>query len=186
MNTPDVFKYGSLVSIPLFSIIALSLIRGASHFSFRKHTVSKSVNYLKHPIHMIVFRMNFIIKALLDFGFILYVLNHFKISLASPFIWSLIVSALLFGSLAYFIEGKHTVLHQIIIYSSGVLWAVGQLYIARLTGDGFFIQLTNIMVIVPIIIAFGFMFANKTNVFVQALCMSIWYIWLLIFVFGYL
>lgn len=186
MNVPEIFKYGSILSIPLFSIIALLLIKKVPDFSFSKHTVSKSVFFFARPTHSLIFRLNFVIKMLLDLGFVWFVLKHFKISFSSPLACFLILSALLFGSLAYFIEGKYPVTHKIIAYGSGVFWAMGQLYLAQLTGNTFFIQLTNIMVAVPIILAFSFMFAKKTNAFVQVFCMSIWYIWLLIFVFQYL
>jgi hypothetical protein len=186
INVPEVFKYNSVLSIPLFSLIALLLVRKAPDFSFSKHTVSKSVLFLNHPTQALLFRFNFLLKGLLDLGFVFYLLYFFKTSLNSLPAWCLILSALLFGSLAYFVEGSHTVAHRIVTYGSGVLWAYGQLYFGYLTGDTFFRQFTNIMVTIPIILAFGFMFAKKTNVIIQALCMAMWYIWLVVFVFKYL
>ena len=183
---PEFFKYNSVLSIPLFALVALLLIRNAPNFSFSKHTVSKSVLFLDQSTHALIFRLNFLIKGLLDLGFVLYLLYFFKISLNSAPALCLILSALLFGSLAYFVEGTHSIVHKIVTYSSGVLWALGQLYFGQLTGDAFFRHFTNIMVAIPIILAFGFMFAKKTNVIVQALCMAIWYIWLVVFVFNYL
>ncbi len=183
---PEFFKYNSVLSIPLFGLIALFLIRRAPNFSFTKHTVSKSVLFLERSTHAVMFRLNFLIKGLLDLGFVLFLIQFFKMSYSSPAAWSLIVSAVLFGSLAYFTEGRHTVMHRIVVYSSGVLWALGQLYVAQLTRNLFFIQFTNVAVVVPIILAFGYMFAKKTNVFVQILCMTIWYIWLVLLVFRFL
>jgi len=184
---PEFFKYNSVLSIPLFSIIALSLIRNIPDFSFSKHTVSKSVIFLNnHPTQALLFRFNFLLKGLLDIGFVLYLIHFFKLSFNSSLAWCLILSACLFGSLAYFTEGDYSTIHRIVAYSSGVLWAISELYLARATGNTFFIQGTNIASVVVIILAFGFMFAKKTNAFVQILCMSIWYIWLVLFVFRYL
>jgi len=186
INVPDFFKYNSLISVPLFSIIALLLIRKTKDFSFYKHTVSKSINFLHHPFYAIIFRLNFIIKALLDLGFAFYVINHFQISLKSPISWALIISALLFGSLAYFIEGKHTTSHRIITYISGVLWAVDQIFIVRLINNTAFLIFTIIIIPIPLILAFLFLFTKKTNVILQGICMLIWQIWLILFVFQYL
>jgi len=186
MNIPEIFKYNSIISIPLFSIISLFLIRKAPDFSFRKHTVSMSILLFNRPTQTLIFRLNFVIKGLLDLGFVWFILHYFKISFESPTAWVLILSALLFGSLAYFIEGKYTITHKVIAYSSGVFWAIGQIHLAKLIGDVSFIQLTNIAVVIPLVLAFGFMFVKKTNVFIQVLCMSMWYIWLVLFVFTYL
>lgn len=121
MNPPEIFKYFSLISMPLFSAIALLLIKNEPDFSFSKHTISKSIYFIKHPIKMLIFRLNFIIKMLLDFGFVWYLILHLKISFGSPLALFLILSAILFGSLAYFIMGKYTIIHKIIIYSYGVI-----------------------------------------------------------------
>ena len=186
MIYPEIFKYNSLISVPLFSIIAFLLIKKKSNFSFSQHTVSKTIFFLKNRTHRIIFRFNFLLKALLDLGFVWYVIFYFKISYESPVFWSLILSSILFGSLSYFFEGKYPIIHKIIVYSSGVFWAFSQIYLSFLTKDVIFIQLTSIMTAVVMILTFGFMFAKKTNVFVQALCMLILYSWLVIFIFKYL
>jgi hypothetical protein len=183
---PEFFKYNSILSIPLFSLIALLLIRKAPDFSFSKHTVSKSILFFDHSNHAFIFRCNFLLKGLLDLGFVWYLIHFFTLSLNSPLAWCLSLSALFFGSLAYFIEGTYTVMHRIVAYSSGVLWAISELYLAHLTGNSVFIQLTYIVVTIPMALTFGFKLAKKTNVLVQALCMALWYIWLVVFVFTYL
>jgi len=186
MNIPEIFKYNSLLSIPLFSIINLFLIRKAPDFSFHNHTVSKTINFLNRPTQAIIFRFNFILKALLDLGFVLYILNQFRISFGSPIALTLILSAFLFGTLACFVEGKHTTWHQIVVYTSSVLWAIGQICVARLIGNSAFILFTIIFGPFPVIVALGFCSQKKLNVFIQAVCMSMWYIWLIVFVFKYL
>jgi hypothetical protein len=186
MNIPEIFKYNTLISVPLFAIISLWLIQRVPDFSFSQHTVSKSVLLFKNSKQELIFRLNFLIKALLDLGFVWYLIHYFKLSIFSPLPLLLIPSALLFGSLAYFVEGKQTLIHQINAMGSGVLWALGQFCLSRSIGNTFFIQFTNVMVTIPILLAFGFMFAKKTNVFVQILCMSFWYIWLFVLVFRYL
>lgn len=186
MNILEIFKYNSLISIPLFSVITLFLIKGTPCFSFSKHTVSKSIFFLTHPIKNWIFRFNFVVKALLDLSFDLYVLHHLHISYTAPVAFILCVSALFFGLLAYFTEGKYTVLHVIFIYSHIVLWTIGHILIAYVVGNGAFLLFTIIFLSSSVILGFWSLFTSKTNVLVQAVCMSILYTWLLIFVFQYL
>jgi hypothetical protein len=183
---PEIFKYNSVLSIPLFSVVALFLIRRTPNFSFSKHTVSKTVLFLNHSTHALIFRLNFVIKGILDLGFVWYLIRCYNLSFNSPLSWCLTLSAFLFGLLAYFVEGAHTRMHRIVAYSSGVLWAISEVYLALLTDDAFFIQLTAVSVAVVVCLTFGFKFAKKTNVFVQAFCMIVWYMWLILFVFRYL
>lgn len=186
MNPPEIFKYNSIISVPLFSIIALLLIKKTQGFSFSKSTVSKSIFLLNQKNHRIIFRLNFFIKALLDFGFALFLMNRLNISLNSILGLSLLLPSLFFGSLAYFIEGKYSVLHKIFTYSSGIFWAVSQLLLSQLTGDSVFILFTNILTFVVIFLTFGSLFTKKTNVIVQAVCIFLLYCWLILFVFRYL
>ncbi len=186
MNVPEIFKYNSLISFPLFAIITFVLVKNSTDYSFHIHTISKSIHFLNNPIQNIIFRLNFISKALLDFGFALFVVNHFKISFDSVIFLTLLLSAFLFSTLAFFVEGKYSTSHNIATYTSGVLWVIGQISVARLVNDPGFTVFSMIFLSVPIILAFGYLFTKKTNVVVQAVCASIWYIWLLVFVFRHL
>ncbi len=186
MYIPEFFKFGSLISVPLFALIALFLIRQTKNYSLHTHTISQSIKFLTKPSHSLLFRLNFLIKALLDLSFSLYVLYHFNISFTSPSALLLITSSILLGSLAYFIEGKHTKLHIGLVYTSGFLWAVGQILVVLLIGNTFFSLFTIIAILTPVIIGFVFLFLKKTNAFVQAGCVIIWYMWILIFVAQYL
>jgi len=186
MIYPDFFKFNSLVSVPLFGMIAYLLIRKNPQFSFSKHTVSKSILFLHHPVKNFLFRFNFIFKALLDLSFALYISQYFNIPLITFPVLSMMISALFFGSLAYFIEGKYSKIHHVITYTSGVFWAISQISLAQLTNDNFFILFTNILTLIVIFLAFGFMFVKKTNVFVQITCLSLLYLWTIIFIFLYL
>lgn len=186
MIVPEIFKYFSIISMPLFMIIAFLLIKKLPDFSFSKHTISKTALFIKDPFHMFIFRLNFIIKTLLDLGFVWYLIFRLKISFGSSLSWLLILSTLLFSLLAYFLVGRHTFIHRIIIYGYGVLWAIIQILLAQMTGNLTFIFYTNLLSISTLVIAFGYLFAEKTNVFVQAVCIVLLYSWLLIFIFKYL
>jgi len=183
---PEVFKYGSLLSLPLFSIVALFLVKNLPDFSFSQHTVSKSVQFLNDPARRLVFRLNFIPKAFLDLGFVLYVLQRFSIPVTSFIAWDLILAASLFALLAYFIEGKYRVIHGVIIYSIGVLWAIGLIYLAFYLQTRWFMVFTVITAGLPACLAFLFLGLRKTNVWVQALCMSILYSWFVVFTYTFL
>jgi len=65
MNIPELFKYSSLLSFPLFAIVALVLVRKTTDYSFHTHTISKSIHFLNNPLQLVVFRLNFIVKAVL-------------------------------------------------------------------------------------------------------------------------
>jgi hypothetical protein len=182
MIIPEVFKYSSIISVPFFGFVSYLLIRYEPDYSFFKHTISKSVLFLNHPVKFLVFRLNFIIKALLDLGFAFYVIYRFDISLKSPISWFMILSAFLFGLLAYFIEGKYSFFHSIFTYGSGIFYMIGQILLVQLTHNSPFIFFTNMTVIIVNIFTWGFMLAKKTNVFVQMLCVGILYFWLIIFV----
>lgn len=186
MNISDLFKYNTLISIPLFSFIALLLIRKHPQFSYKKSTISKSILIMKRPLYKVIFRLNFLLKALLDYGFIWYIMRQFSVPGVSVLGISLLLSVTCFGLLAFFIEGKHTFEHKIFTYSNGVFWAISQILLSHMTNNITFIILSYTISIAAITIAFRFLFTRKTNVYVQGFCISILYLWLIIFVFYYL
>lgn len=186
MHTMEIFRYGTLISCPLFALIALLLISRTSNFSIKKLTISKSVNYLKNPFLKQVFRFNFILKALLDLGFTFYVLNHLKLSYLSLIGILTIISIFLFGALAYFVEGKYTVIHNILIYSYMTLWVIGQILIANYIGNIIFTTFTLIFLLTPLVIGFWSLYKRATNILIQALDLFFVYSWLIVFVFKYL
>jgi len=186
MYIPTIFKFFSLISALLFGIIALSVVKNTPDFSLSKHTISKSVYFIKHPTKMFIFRLNFIVKAVLDLGFIFYLVSHLKISLYSPIPTLMIISAVLFGSLSYFIMGRYTTVHRIIVFTYGIMMGLSGIWLAQLTGNINFVRLTVLLVILSNFLMIGFFLAKKINVFVQAVCMSLLYGWLLLLVFSYL
>lgn len=186
MYIPEVFKYFSLISAPLFGAIALSIVKNTPDFSMSKHTISKSVYFIKHPTKMFLFRLNFIIKAVLDLGFILYLANHLKLSLHSPIPTLMILSAILFGSLSYFIMGRYTTVHRIIVFTYGILMGLSGIWLAQMTGNINFVRLTVLLVIISNFLMISFFLAKRINVFIQVICMSLLYSWLLLLVFRYL
>lgn len=186
MLVPEIFKYFSLFSLPVFLVIAIFLIKKIPDFSFKKHTISKTALFLKDPHQMFIFRLNFVVKALFDLCFIWYLINRFNLIISSPLFWLLISTPFLFSLLAYYIVGKHTVIHKIIVYGYGIIWAICQVILARNTGDFLFIKFTNIISFIALILAFGFLFIKKKNFFVQAVCIFLLYVWLTLYVFRYL
>ncbi|MCR4276718.1 MAG: hypothetical protein NUV87_01165 [Candidatus Roizmanbacteria bacterium] len=186
MYIPDIFKFFSLISAPLFGVIALSIVKNTPDFSLSKHTISKSVYFIKHPIKIFMFRLNFIIKAVLDIGFILYLASHLKLSLYSPIPTLMILSAILFGSLSYFIMGKYTTVHRIIVFTYGIMMGLAGIWLAQMTGNINFVRLTVLLVILSNFLMISFFLAKRINVFIQVICMSLLYSWLLLLVFRYL
>jgi len=186
MYIPTIFKFFSLISAPLFGIIALSVVKNTPDFSLSKHTISKSVYFIKHPTKMFIFRLNFIVKAVLDLGFVLFLASRLKLSLYSPIPALMILSAILFGSLSYFIMGRFTTVHRVIVFTYGILMGLAGILLAQMTGNINFVKLTILLVILSNFLMISFFLAKKINVFVQVICMSLLYGWLLLLVFRYL
>jgi hypothetical protein len=182
----EILKYNSVVSIPLFTIIALFLLKKARGFSYSKSTFSKSIIIMKGRAHGILFRLNFILKALLDYGFVFYLIDRLEIPFFSILALSMLLSVTFFGLLFYFTEGRFSFIHHFLVYANGVLWCIAQVFLANLTGNYSFILFTYVLSVVVLSIEFGFLFAKKTNVFVQAICWVLFYIWLLVYVFKFL
>lgn len=185
-NYFELFKYGTLISFPLFGLIALLFISKVVKFSVFNNTFSQTILFLEHPISILIYRFNFLFKSTLDALFAIYVFGKFSISLFSFPATIILLAAVLFGMLALFTENKHKKLHSITVYSSGVLWAIGEIYLSQLTGDNAFKYFTYIITTIPLVLAFLFLAAKRTNVVIQIICYLIMYSWHIVFVIYYL
>lgn len=181
-----ILKYFSLISVPLFGIISFVLIRQVSDFSLTEHTISKTIRFLHHPKQLMLFRLNFLLKTILDGGFVWYVSNYFHLPWYAPVVLMMSIAVMLFGALAYITDDAHVTLHYLLVYGAGALWMFSQLLLAYMIGDTWFITATLILAVVPVLVAFGFLVAKKTNALVQIGCMAMIYSWHALFVFRYL
>jgi hypothetical protein len=186
MNIPEIFRYNTLISVPLFTLIGMLLVVKLPGFAYSQTTFSRSILFLHSPLKRLVFRVNFIIKALLDLGFVWYVAAALKLSLTSPLtiLWTL--SAVLFSSLSIFLEGSQTIRHRVMVYGSGLLWVIGQIYLANYLGQADFIKITLLIAVTTMVMTFGSLFFNKTNVLIQIACVALFYAWIVRLVFEYL
>jgi hypothetical protein len=186
MVIPDIFKYFSLISTPLFALIALFIIKQLPDFSLKKHTISKSIYFIKHKNQLTIFKLNFFLKMILDQCFSLYLINYFKLSIASPLFWPLILPPILFGLLSYFVMGSYTLIHRILVFSFGILFGISAVLLAYKIGNLYFYFTTILIVLVSNFLILEFFAKRKINVIVQIVSMSLMYGWLLIYVFKYL
>ena len=187
MYSPEFFKYFSLISTPLFGVIALMIIKNLPEFSFKKDTISKSVYFIKHPTQLLIFRLNFVLKMMFDLCFSWYLIGRLKILFNSPLFWLLVTPPILFGSLSFFIMGKkYAFFHRVIIFSYGILSGISGIYLAKITSNSSFVNLTIFFVIVSNILILGTFIAKKINVFIQVISVSLLYSWLVVYVFQYL
>lgn len=186
MFITEIFKYFSLISLPLFLVTALLIIKKVPDFSFTKHTISKTVLFIKDPFHMFIFQFNFIIKAIFDLFFALYLINNLKILSTSPLFWLVIIPPFLFGALGFFVMGRHTLIHRILIFSYGILFGLSGIFLAYKTGNLFFFYSTILISLISNFLILEFFFKRKINVFVQAISMSLMYGWMIIYVFRFL
>lgn len=181
-----IFKYFGLISLPLFLVIPLFLIKKIPDFSFKKHTISKTALFLKDPHKMFIFRLNFVVKALFDLCFIWYLINRFNLTTSSPLFWLLIIPPFLFGALGFFVIGTYTFIHRIIIFSYGILFGLSGIFLAYMTEDLFFFYLTILISLISNFLILEFFLKRKINVYVQAVSISLMYSWLILYVFRYL
>ena len=175
MNPPEFFKYLSLISLPLFCLIGLFTLKSIPHFSFSKGTFSESFVQIKTFPYQLLFRFNFLIKAILDLGFTWYIIQTLDLNWNSSIARFLILQNILFATLTYYVEGKHSLLHKTIIYSVGMLWLITQTLLAQFTLNSTFILLTDVSTIVISILAYYTLFSKKTNSIVQLICMLIFF-----------
>lgn len=183
---PFVFKYFGIISLPLFLVIAFWCIRQTEGHQLHKHSISKSILFLKNPFYRLIFRLNFVLKSLLDFLFLLYIKDHLQLSFTSPAIITLGIAIALFALLSLVIEGSTHALHLIIIYAAGVIWAISNILMALYIAVNWFTLVTYVMASIPWIIGFGALFLRRITVYVQLVCIVFIYSWTMLFVLKFL
>jgi hypothetical protein len=187
MPVPEFFKYGALASLPLFGFVELFLAHRARDFSFSKHTVSQTISLLERRRHRILFRLNFVFKALLDLGFSWYVIERFRISLCSPLAWLLILWECLFALLAWAVhDERHYHLHKRLTFASGLIWAACQIWLGIMVGVPWFVGFSIVTAVLPVFIGLVLWRPHRVNFWVQISCVMFFYVWMAVFVFWFL
>ncbi len=179
-------KYTGLLSIPLFLIIAFSLIAQAPGYSYRQHSISKTILFLEHTKYKFLFRLNFIFKAIIDMCFLGYLVQVLHLSYLSPIVWIFVLGSLLFGSLAFILVSNMELLHVIVIYTAIVLWALFEVLVAGVVGVSWFTVFTWLVACISTAIAFWFLYIRNITVVVQVICTVMVYSWLIVFVTKFL
>ena len=187
MPIPEILKYFGILSYPLFSVVALLLTSGKNNYSLHTQTISKSILHLDKKIDRLIFRSNFLVKMFLDLGFYYYMVSQLHFGNISLISFTLTLSALSFGLMAYFVEGiRYKKIHLFLAYGGGIFWTLGIVFLSMKMGDNNFVIYSTATAIVALAIAFGFLFAKKTNVHVQTLIYIIMYVWTIIFTLKFL
>jgi len=135
---------------------------------------------------MVIFRFNFLLKALLDLSFWWYVIDRQKIGWRSKLAGLMTVSTVFWGSMAIFVEGTYTFWHTVMVYGYGVELTIIELLLAKRVKDRKFILVTRVMAIIGLVISFGALYLRATNVYIQVVGVSLFYAWMVMFVFKYL
>lgn len=186
MGIPELFKYSELLAIPLFCLIVYALMRDSGSYSISRNTISKSVLFLKGRKRM-AFQLSFILKALLDLGFFLFVIDRFNLSWHTAVWWILLAEPLLFSSMAYFIVGPFTTIHRIVAYGTYLIWAYMEIYVANRIGIPVFTSLTYGSLIALIGTAIiNIVLVRRSNAVEQIICMVLFYGWMGMFVLRYI
>lgn len=178
---PELFKYNALLSVPLFMGVVFLLLHNTKAFSYRQLTVSKSIHLLT-PVQQVLFRLNFVAKALIDLGFVWYISAVLELSFFSPLILLWTMTIVGFGLFAYFTEERGGVIHGIVIYGWMAMWLVLECVSASYTQNPLFIQVTIVIVAFQAVLGFGSRIFNKINAIIQLICVFSLYVWLILFV----
>jgi len=175
-----------MFSVLLFGGIALYIVRQIPGYSFYTTTLSQSIFLLQDSKMIALFKYNFLLKGVLDFVFVLYVIQKLRIPLFSFFAFVMLLSPVLFASLAYFTEKRHKMRHYITTYASGLLWFIGALYLAWFVRDAYFFQITVMITILSLGMAFLAQIIRRTNILVQITCVAMMWLWVVLFVVKFL
>ena len=186
MSIVELFKYNSLVSIPLFLTVAFLVMRTATGYSHKLHTISKSVEYYPNVSMRRLFNGNFLLKALIDYGFLLYLIVFAGIAWNSLPAVLLFMAISMFGMLGVFTEGSHSNLHRMLAYTISTVWTVVEILLAQRTGNALFILFTYPMAIIPTGIAYLYLFKKTLNVYMQLVIAFFIEAWLCVYVFVFL
>lgn len=182
----EFFKYASIISFPIFGLIFLFILRSTKNYNIEKSTISQSIFNLSDYKHKQIFKINFLIKGVLDLCFVLFVLNFFKIPATNILYWISLISSILFGSLIHFTEDKNRKNHLVVTYTSGVFWFLNTIYFAFLTSNHVFTFSTIILAIILLAISFYVQKTNKINAKVQSIIVFFMWLWVLFFVMLFL
>lgn len=180
----EVLKYGSIISIPLFGIILIFLLKDTDGYTLKNQTISRAILFLSKSKNKTIFRLNFLIKGLLDLGFAIFVINRLNIQIIPASL--ILLSALIFSSLGYFTEAKSHSKHELATYTSGLFWLVGYFLIVQNIHDLLFTKATALIFSGVTLLTFGSMLQKRTNAFIQIICGSAMYLWMLYFIINYL
>lgn len=178
----EFIKYASLVSFPIFGLIFLLILSGTKNYSLKESTISQAIFSLSEYKYKQVFKVNFIIKGILDFCFALFVLNAFNVPKTSIFYWISLISSILFGSIAYFTEDKNRENHLFVTYTSGVFWFINTIYFSFLTSNCVFTTSTIILAIVLLAVSFYVQKTSKINAIIQSIIVFFMCLWVFFFV----
>lgn len=178
---PALFKYNSLISVPVFMTVLFLLLHKTKAFSYRQLTVSKSIHLLA-PAQRALFRFNFVAKAFIDAGFVWYIATTLGLSLFSPLIILWTAAIVGFGLFAYFTDERGRLVHEIVIYGWIAWWLILEYVSALYTQNLWFTQVTLAIVLFQAVLAFGLRILKKTNAIIQFICVFTLYIWLMMFV----
>jgi hypothetical protein len=182
----QLFKYGSIISVPLFLITGYLLARSIPGVSLSKTTLSRLIFVFNHPWQKPIFTLNFYFKMFLDVLFALYVIQILDIPFFSYPSLSWIGALVFFGLIGFFSEDKYFKTHYAVTYISAVLFVIFQLGIAIRLGDVYFLLITIANTLANCGLAFGLSIFRKQNMIIEGVCMLIMYSWVIILVYRFL
>ncbi|MFO0703118.1 MAG: hypothetical protein U0525_00120 [Patescibacteria group bacterium] len=183
---PSIMKYSALASFPLFGVVVMWLITTLKNVDYSQHTISRTIMLLKNPTHRLIYRASFIVKAVMDLIFAIYVIQDLRLFWLSPIGISLVLIPILFGSLAYYVEGEFDIAHKRLVYAFIILWGFCQISLSFVTQDLSFVLMTIVSSIIVGLLVLYYMYRNIANIYIQGFCTIMLYFWLFVFVTKYL
>ncbi len=177
----EVFKYFSILSFPIFGIIAFLIIYKTKLFTLvRTVTLSQTIFHIKDRKVLFIYKLNFFIKAILDILFTIYLYTKLDIIGFNVMFIIALLSPILFALIAIFTEDKYYKTHYLVTYTSGLLGMISACYITYILKIPIVTISTIVVILATIFVSIYYQLSNRLNFYIQFLTVSL--MWILIIV----
>lgn len=180
-----IFKYNAILSMIFFISSTLVFSSAIDNFSLRDYTISDISKFLTKR-QLSYFNALFFIKCLMDFLFVAYLIQFFRIKAYSPTALFLLLAVISFGALGFFPISENRFGHILVASTMFISFTFSEISLARLIGDDKFLYLTKNLVAIQIIsVGLFFSWGNFNGVF-ELFYMITAFLWLMILIKNYL
>jgi len=181
----EVFKYNTILSALFFLVSTAYLSGQIPQYSFSEYTISQ-MSYFFNNSQLSFFNLLFFIKCFLDLSFTSYVFRKFQLKFLSftSFIW--LVAVLSFGLIGFFPESRFPTIHWAVAAAIFLFWTVSEHTFARITGSKNFLNFSDNLILLQMVIIILFFTINQVNAVFEIIYFLLVFLWQIIFISKYL